>query len=83
MKQAEKLCESQAFARLAEQHHGIALSIVAIEAGRGDRPDKAWVQCSKCGETFEFHSDGGWWLMGDRGASRFDSGLEGKALATV
>ena len=63
MKQAEKLCESQAFEHLAERHRGVALSIVAMEAGRDDKPDRAWVQCSKCRETFEFQSDGGWRLM--------------------
>ena len=85
MKQAEKLCESQAFARLAERHRGIALSIVAIEAGRGDGPDMAWVQCSKCGETFEFHSDGGWRQVEDRSTNSngFEHVLESKALATA
>ena len=60
MKQAGKLCESEAFEILAERHRGTALSIFTIVAGRGDEPDRAIVQCSKCGATFEFHSDGGW-----------------------
>ena len=63
MKQAGKLCESEAFEILAERHRGTALSIFTIVAGRGDEPDRAMVQCSKCGATFEFHSDGGWHLM--------------------
>ncbi len=83
MKQAEKLCESQAFGILAERHRGTALSIVAIVAGRGAQPDRAWVQCSKCGETFEFYSDGGWQLMEDVSAGGFDYAAASKALATA
>ena len=71
MKQSEKLCESQAFYVLAEQHRGTALSIVAIIAGRGEAPDRALVQCSKCGETFEFRSQGGWHLVEEVSARRF------------
>jgi Fe2+ or Zn2+ uptake regulation protein len=63
MKQAGKLCESEAFEILAERHRGTALSIFTIVAGRGDEPDRAMVKCSKCGATFEFHNDGGWHLM--------------------
>jgi hypothetical protein len=67
MRHAEKLCESQAFGMLAERHRGTAISIVAMEAGGDNEPDRAWVQCSKCGEMFEFQSDGGWRLR-DSGA---------------
>ena len=81
MKQAEKLCESQAFDVLAEQHRGTALSIVAIIAGRGDAPDRAMVQCSKCGETFEFRSDGGWHLVEEVSARGLSHALEPKAVA--
>ena len=83
MKQAGKLCESEAFEILAQRHRGTALSIVAIVAGRGDEPDRARVQCSKCGETFEFYSDGGWHLMEKIAADPFNPAAEHKALATA
>ncbi|GEM_PF-3429648 len=83
MKQTEKLCESQAFGLLADRHRGTALSIVAIVAGRGDDPDRAWVQCSKCGETFEFYSDGRWQLIDDVAAGAFGHPAQDKALATA
>jgi hypothetical protein len=83
MKQAAKLCESEAFEILAERHRGTALSIFAIVAGRGDEPDRATVKCSKCGATFEFHSDGGWHLTEKLGADRFDRAAEHKAVATA
>jgi hypothetical protein len=83
MKQAEKLCDSQAFRILAERHRGTDLSIVAIEAGRGDLPDRAWVQCSRCGETFRFRSDGGWELMEDMPPGRFGHAVEIKASVTA
>jgi len=83
MKQAEKLCESRAFGILAERHRGTALSIVAIVAGRGSHPDKAWVLCSRCGETFEFHGDGGWQLMEVEPDYDFVGPVEIKALATA
>jgi Fe2+ or Zn2+ uptake regulation protein len=81
MKRAEKLCESQAFDELADRHRGTALSIVAIEAGSGDKPDRAMVLCTKCGETFEFRSDGGWRLIEDVRAGRFDGPAEARVLA--
>jgi Fe2+ or Zn2+ uptake regulation protein len=83
MKQAGKLCESEAFEILAERHRGTALSIFTIVAGRGDEPDRAIVQCSKCGATFEFHSDGGWHLIEKVRADRFDPAAEHKAVASV
>jgi hypothetical protein len=81
VKQAEKLCESEAFDVLAEQHRGTALSIVAIIAGRGDAPDRAMVQCSKCGETFEFRGDGGWHLVEEVTARAPAHALEPKVAA--
>ena len=83
MKQAAKLCESEAFEILAERHRGTALSIFTIVAGRGDEPDRAIVQCSKCGATFEFYSDGGWHLMEKVGADRFEQAAEHKAVASA
>ncbi len=82
MKQAEKLCESQAFGMLAERHRGTALSIVAIVAGRGSEPDHAMVQCSKCGEMFEFRGDGAWRLAEEAPVNRFEHPVE-KLLATA
>ena len=83
MKQAGKLCESEEFEILAERHHGTALSIFTIVAGRGDEPDRAIVQCSKCRATFEFHSDGGWHLMEKIRADHFDHAAEHKAVASA
>ena len=83
MKQAGKLCESEAFEVLAERHRGTALSIFTIVAGRGDEPDRAIVQCSKCAATFEFQSDGGWHLMEKVRAVRFDQPTEHKAVASA
>ena len=81
MKQAGKLCESEAFEILAERHRGTALSIFTIVAGRGDEPDRAIVQCSKCGATFEFHSDGGWHLTEKAGTDLFAHACEPKVAA--
>ena len=83
MKQAGKLCESEAFEVLAERHRGTALSIFTIVAGRGDEPDRAIVQCSKCGATFEFYSDGGWHLTEKVGADGFEQAAEHKAVASA
>lgn len=83
MKQAAKLCESEAFEILADRHRGTALSIFTIVAGRGDEPDRAVVQCSKCGATFEFHSDGGWHLSEKDGADLFGHACKHKAVATA
>jgi hypothetical protein len=83
MKQAAKLCESEAFEILADRHRGTALSIFTIVAGRGDEPDRAVVQCSKCGATFEFHSDGGWHLSEKDGTDLFGHACKHKAVATA
>ena len=83
MKQAAKLCESKAFEILAERHRGTALSIFTIVAGRGDEPDRAIVQCSKCGATFEFYSDGGWHLTEKVGSDHFEQAAEHKAVASA
>jgi hypothetical protein len=83
MKQAGKLCESEAFEILADRHRGTALSIVAIVAGRGDDPDRAMVQCSSCRETFEFRSDGGWHLIEEIRVGGIDHAAEHKAVAAA
>jgi len=83
MKRAEKLCESQAFDVLANRHRGTALSIVAIVAGRGAKPDRAWVRCSKCGGTFEFRGQGEWRLVEEMSADDFNHAVEHKAVATA
>ena len=83
MKQAGKLCESEACEVLADRHRGTILSIVAIVAGRGDDPDRAMVQCSSCREKFEFRNDGGWHLIEETSVSHFDRAIEHKAVATA
>jgi len=58
MKHREKLCDSRAFTEFAREHRSV--SVFAMVAGEGGSPDRAWVQCHLCGETFEFWSSGTW-----------------------